>query len=508
MPRPRRTATKRTRLTEHVDDANASDLEPETRPKPTKRARRGKKSRAGLEKLVDMPLDFIYLLVCKLHPLDVLHMARTCRNLRGFFMSRNSERFWQAAAKNVEDLPQPPEGLSWPAYVAFMFSTVCHNCGKGGCDAMFWDCLVRYCSRCRDKLSVLHTTKYDAARTLEVAFPGANIPFPFDQVPLHFLIPVMETERRKFEGDGIMDCFKGHEGWDYSKLDLDRMRDALNQLPPEQICSFIETKAKKLCTLREQTPPLVQWKEDNKAARADERQNAQKMRYESIRTKLIELGWADELESVDALKLASHPLVMQPKPLTDRIWKNIKPQLVNFMVGLQQDRLCRERRSVIWSRLQTMRNAITAIMFLNEDGPSHYQIAIGIPRIQITLKLPSATVVTTESFSFLESELPAFDAKWKNDARGYLSSLIRAKVKIAKSTDPLSLAIASMFKCALCGNRLHYQTLLSHKCYRCPKPVFAERDYCKELIAESLVARRCVVHGFEDEVETLQRVYA
>ncbi|GJE86842.1 hypothetical protein PsYK624_029250 [Phanerochaete sordida] len=96
-----------------------------------------------------MPLDFIYLLVCKLHPLDLLHMARTCNGLRGFFMSRNSERFWQAASKNIDGLPPPPEGSCWPAYIAFMFSSSCHHCGRNGCDAMFWDCLARYCYDCK-----------------------------------------------------------------------------------------------------------------------------------------------------------------------------------------------------------------------------------------------------------------------------------------------------------------------------------------------------------------------
>lgn len=509
-PRPKRAATKRARPATPVDKSDASDFEESPPKPPPKRARRGKntKMRASIEKLVEMPLDFIYLLVCKLQPLDLLHMARSCRSLREFFMSRKSEQFWKAAAKNMDDLPSPPEGLSWPAYTAVMFSAVCHNCGKGGCDTISWDCLARYCGACKYQLSTLHTTKYDQVRSLEVGLPNANIPYPVDQIPLHCVVPVMETDNKIFhDASGILPWLKRPWRWNFNWLAMKRLQEDLKKLSPEQMFGYIDAKAKALQTRREQTPPLVAWKEENKLLRASERQQLQKARGESIKQKLTEAGWGEELGLMPAAAFDSHPLVAQPKALTDRTWKSIHSRLEDFLLHHQQDRLYRERGALVKSRLKIMSDAIDAIQPLTDDGPATCDIALGIPEIQTTLELPADITVTMASFDFLANKLPTFVQRWKDDTRKQLCDLVRAKVKLAQSTDPLSLAIGSRFRCRHCScSDTGYPHLLSHRCHNLPEHTFEERDYCKELIVYTLQLRRNTPSNFTDEVPFLEGI--
>ncbi|GJE86831.1 hypothetical protein PsYK624_029140 [Phanerochaete sordida] len=536
MARPRRAATKRAQPAELTDDADASDYEEaapppkpakraakkrgrraapdddsdaseaEARPKPAKRVRRGKKTQAGLEKLVDMPVDVIWLLAHKLLPIDILHLSRTCKTLHGFFNSRNSEQCWNVAAKNVYELPPLPAGLSWSAYAAFMFSTMCQGCGKGGCDAMIWDCLARYCKACKRENSILHTTKHDRLCTLERALPDTNIPYPLNQMPLHCFVPVMDTEQSLFEREGITRHFRYNGNWDYSKTHTAKLRSALANMPTEKMYEYLEAKAKILRTQRESAPLLVKFKEDNKAVRAGERLHNQNARYASIKEKLTDLGWGEEMALMPAKALRSHPLVAQPKLLTDRIWNNIQTQLVAFMVNHQQDRLYRENKFLIRERLQKMLNVIADVAPHRDGDPSAFQIAIGISKVQEKLRLPPGTTVTEEDFGFLKSELPAFVAKHRADAIEHLSGLIRAKVKVAKSTDPLSLAVATKFRCTHCRSYLQYPKLLAHSCSNAPKPVFDERDHCLELTAAILPCRVYAASDFQDDVDILQRI--
>ena len=62
-----------------------------------------------------------------LDPLDLLRLARTCKNpLRDFLMDRSqSISIWKAVRFNV-GLPPPPNGMSEPAFADLVFVGYCH----------------------------------------------------------------------------------------------------------------------------------------------------------------------------------------------------------------------------------------------------------------------------------------------------------------------------------------------------------------------------------------------
>ncbi|GJE86832.1 hypothetical protein PsYK624_029150 [Phanerochaete sordida] len=487
MNRPRRVATKQPSPADDTDGARNLDVADDAPRKSTNHARRTHKSRAGLEKLVDMPLDFIWLLVFKLQPLDLLRLAATCKTLRGFFMSRNSVEYWKVAAQNVEDLPPPPERLSWPAYTAFMFSPICQGCGKGGCDNMLWNCFARYCKPCQREV-LLYTSRYDDVLNLEAAFPGVHIAYPWNQLSLSYVVPHIPGE--------------GHY-----QIAIDRLRRALERMSPEEAFRFIEAEAAALRSAEELAWHLKRWKRESEATRAAHLEQVREQRCKSIKEKLIELGWGNELKRMKQQTLSSHRLVAQSKPLTERIWQNIQDELVAFMVDHQQDRLYKQHGKVVKERLLTMLKVAEAIHSFDLPGPSPHQVAIAIPEVQQILRLPGDAVVTEDNFAFLSTVLPAFVTQWKKTATTHLADLINAKLELPEAVDPLSLAVASMFTCKYCRMSLRYPRLLTHTCTGHPKTTYEERrNYSKELVGKTFPDRHCTGASFQDEIKLLQKL--
>ncbi|KAF9468003.1 hypothetical protein BDZ94DRAFT_1133081, partial [Collybia nuda] len=73
-----------------------------------------------------MPLDILFEIFGHLHPLDVLHLARTSRGLRTILMSRSSLSVWVSAFSNVRGLPFCPSDMSEPQYANLAFDEHCH----------------------------------------------------------------------------------------------------------------------------------------------------------------------------------------------------------------------------------------------------------------------------------------------------------------------------------------------------------------------------------------------
>ncbi|KAG7085345.1 hypothetical protein E1B28_002911 [Marasmius oreades] len=113
-----------------------------------------------LERIVlEAPLELVFEFFCYLHPLDLLHLARTSKNLRNFLMSRSlSERIWRTARSERQffpDLPPIPPGFSEPQFAALLFeSDFCHGCGQHSTRSanVIWDCKVSCHEDCVGKV--------------------------------------------------------------------------------------------------------------------------------------------------------------------------------------------------------------------------------------------------------------------------------------------------------------------------------------------------------------------
>ncbi|KAG6835033.1 hypothetical protein H0H93_005456, partial [Arthromyces matolae] len=70
---------------------------------------------------------------------------------------------------------------------------------------------------------------------------------------------------------------------------------------------------------------LELWLKDQNEKCSAQRNKVRQRRYEAIEKKLIDLGWEREIRS---LSIKDWPTVKQPKELTDRIWENIKDEII------------------------------------------------------------------------------------------------------------------------------------------------------------------------------------
>jgi len=160
--RSTRITTRPAMLTEAPDDDMQVDSEYEQNPSLAEASSRGKKrksredkvnpqvkkyrgKRVGLlRQLVEMPLDILFEVGATLHrtnglmftmippqifghlnPLDLLHLARTTKDLRAILMKRSSISIWKHARSHFDDLPECPSDLSEPQYAEFLFGKAC-----------------------------------------------------------------------------------------------------------------------------------------------------------------------------------------------------------------------------------------------------------------------------------------------------------------------------------------------------------------------------------------------
>ena len=101
---------------------------------------RGK--RGFLRRLVEMPLDVLFEVCATLHlvtdqclqypqifghlkPLDLLHLARTTKDLRAILMNRSSISIWKHSRSQLDGLPDCPDDLSEPQYAEYLFGKAC-----------------------------------------------------------------------------------------------------------------------------------------------------------------------------------------------------------------------------------------------------------------------------------------------------------------------------------------------------------------------------------------------
>ena len=95
-----------------------------------------------LKQLVEMPLDVLFEVCAILHllmmtsqflqifghlkPLDLLHLARTTKDLRAILMKRSSISIWKRARSQLNGLPDCPDDLSEPQYAELLFGKACN----------------------------------------------------------------------------------------------------------------------------------------------------------------------------------------------------------------------------------------------------------------------------------------------------------------------------------------------------------------------------------------------
>ncbi|KZT28749.1 hypothetical protein NEOLEDRAFT_775170 [Neolentinus lepideus HHB14362 ss-1] len=177
---------------------------------------------------------------------------------------------------------------------------------------------------------------------------------------------------------------------------------------------------------------------------------------------IAQLAWGERA-------FADHPLVSQPRELTDRIWNNIKPSLVQFLQEKAAERAEEDR--------------INTIMLADRLVAKVYEA--WVDRQSRIKAFPSAADVcmskgfslgsgdpeeATDNLYAMAQELPRLVDEWRQDVKLELCKLLPALPEDHSDgdnawKDPRRLELATtIFRCQSCRDLIHYPRVLVHSC--------------------------------------------
>ncbi|KAF9480602.1 hypothetical protein BDN70DRAFT_877441 [Pholiota conissans] len=285
----------------------------------------GRRAKLGL--LPSLPLDVLLEIFSHLAPLDILRLSRTTKGLRNLLLHRSSTYVWKAALDSVEGLPACPKELSLPFWTNLVFGHHCQGCLTSNVKKCDFILRVRYCNKCAD-IWLHPDSDFDENSTL-------------DKV-IRECIPFTSRSNR---------INTTYYHWrDKLKL-LEDIGKVLESDDESAIYAFVTAKEAEVDSRLEHARECNKWMDKVIKDRENELNESRNLRADSIRAKLMDLGYQAELEFLDKLKAGDwdiydrwpsftrfeeHQLIKVPKPLTEKIWTTIKNDMVKYMAEISE----------------------------------------------------------------------------------------------------------------------------------------------------------------------------
>ncbi|KIP04622.1 hypothetical protein PHLGIDRAFT_188976 [Phlebiopsis gigantea 11061_1 CR5-6] len=432
-----------------------------------KRARRCRGSRGRLEGMPEMPLDILFIIFGQLMPMDLLNIARTAKVFRRFLMARSAAPLWRAARRNADGLPDCPPLLSEPAYANLVFDTHCHHCQKANVKTVFWELNARFCPACRKFM-------------LDKCRLPVDICCCRRDETLSVIAPYCSDSSLSFHWHRVDDPpAKYHRK--YNALD-----DQGKQTHREQMHAFIKP-------IEQWASDCGNWQEEQAHKRVMELRDIRRNRLDAIVEKLRDLGWGDELNQAfpTFFALRWHSSVNQSRPLTDRIWNNIRDDLVKLMESQRNSRLEQLRLRCLTQRCSTFQRVYRA---WHAKQPKKHVLPRAIdlmrrPEVRAVIEQDNEQFVADGDFEVFADNFADWSVEWKAECDEKLRGLIRAseafKDNIPEDVDPLSLA-SVVFTCRGCSSYTSspkrikmpplYPTTLTHDCLYPQKHEYSIKD--------------------------------
>ncbi|KAG8708733.1 hypothetical protein FRC08_018738 [Ceratobasidium sp. 394] len=396
-----------------VDDSDSPET---TNPKARKRARedyqesdtpaerqdkrvRGKHGK--LKGIMNMPIEVFTEIAKYLYPLDLILLSRANKFFRQLLMNRSAIQTWRYALSNVPGLPPCPEQLCEPQYAALMFTKYCSMCGKQAPRPMDPILLVRLCALCRDQ-----ETKYPEGEEFS-------------------LIPTSTT---------LVPHKGGRHQWSCLRRDSIAYKNGFNTIrltgDQKAMREWLDNRRREVSARKQNAQPLVQFINQMEAEQSDDLVTRKGQRQDEIESRLLKLEWeAGDFEMLEKPAMKKwKSLVCVVKPLTERDWEKILPQLTTLLERNRELRLeaeastrrrGRESKTRRW--LSGAFSQLEPYAILDESPPEHGETATsnstqslpGLAESLRTLRAPHPTsdqVLGLEPFRhLLTTDVPMED---------------------------------------------------------------------------------------------------
>ncbi|OCH87407.1 hypothetical protein OBBRIDRAFT_781679 [Obba rivulosa] len=408
---------------------------------------KGKRTcRRTLSMLPDMPLDILFEIFGHLHPLDILHLARTTKALRNVLMQRSAVSIWKQARKQIEDLPDCPPDLSEPQYARLLFDPHCHFCLTARVMTVLWACRARCCKSCMSE----HVTESSSLY---------NLMSDFKKLPISKMVPM------EFRNKPI-----------FLKRDALALREQITAVgdDKEKLEEFGKTKVEEVQAIETHARAVAAWQDEQAERRGFELETIRYNRMRSIMSKLSELGYQVDLEKMSEdfkVEFEDHPLVKQPKELTARIWNNIREPMLAYMERVRADRLARERCQHMCLRIIFVKQLLDIFSLVCPPRtylPSTADFCV-MPEFKRSLMVPPEEPPPRGELLDAFACILELCARWRGETSARLLPLLPPPPGSAPGAAPLSrLGLATtFFRCKRCPagwNAIGYPRVLAHEC--------------------------------------------
>ncbi|TRM61386.1 hypothetical protein BD626DRAFT_599450, partial [Schizophyllum amplum] len=286
--------------------------------------------RGTLAALTSMPLDILYEIFTHMHPLDLLHTARTTKMLRSVLMSASLAWIWKDSySAHAQDLPPLPDDMNVPQFVSLVYDKVCHAspyCSQPSAGKVIWDARIRCCKKCLSNTYVFCVT-FPALLYTTLQSTNLDTEGRYNEEELY---PV--DIARDFQVEYTRDT-----------KDDDNLQDA-----------WLSKKEEHSYKLREHATLCEEWEEQRQLGRNAELQQIKERRKAEILRRLMDLGWGKEIEMFDAQAFAKHKLVSKTQLVTDKVWSTIQEPLLEYMENVKASRLEDEKHIALNNRYRML----------------------------------------------------------------------------------------------------------------------------------------------------------
>ncbi|TFK41664.1 hypothetical protein BDQ12DRAFT_710696 [Crucibulum laeve] len=379
---------------------------------------RGK--RGILKQVTEVPLDILFEIFSQLDPIDLLHLARTTKSLRAVMMHPSSASIWKQALANVTGLPGCPGDMQEPKYANLIFDTFCHYCLASNVHNIVWEMGKRVCSKCCFD-SNLYTYNFDIEQL------PRNI--TMELVPC---VDIKTTKIRRGRRDKLTRafyCVKIAKQWnsEYKALVAD----------DRALVEWKRVKRAKRERILAHANLCEEWFKRRSLTQAEKQEQVKEDRIKQITAKMSELGWGEEIQRMNIGEFRSHPNIEIKKGLTDRIWENIKPKVVQFMEDVKARRLMLEKKTTMKRRhplMEEVREAYALTCPPNTIIPPATDIYCFNPFRSIVEDTPFNEDVTIESFRDVMDLLPTLIEDWRKRKDRQLLNMIATATTLSDTT--------------------------------------------------------------------------
>ncbi|KAH8117633.1 hypothetical protein DFH11DRAFT_1035164 [Phellopilus nigrolimitatus] len=292
-------------------------------------APRGQRKNAKVGRLVllmQMPVDVFYEVACYLTPGDLLNLTRTTQSWRSLLMTNRSKPIWRAARNNVA-LPECPDDLSEPQYADLLYGKGCFLCDAPLAKNVYFAFRLRLCKQCF--YANTHKGVNIASRYGGELWRDQTI---YRLSPYYGGYYVLGSSEEDIQDtiDGGFCTYMGEK--------FEEVLDIFVELHGQEKTEFVKAKTEYVNKIGDQGKHarLVDaWIKDESKRKEDEKNATARRRRIDIYAKLRDLGYNDADFSIHDCEVWDyyrwHQLTEEPKDLTDRIWKRIKPELEQLL---------------------------------------------------------------------------------------------------------------------------------------------------------------------------------